>query len=222
MSKLKVILTGATGMVGEGVLHESLLSDKVECVLIIVRKTTGINHPKLLEIVHDNFFDISQIANKLIGYDTFFFCSGVSAVGKTETEYAKLTYDLTLSIANEVSNLNLGMTFCYISGSGTDSSEKGKMMWARVKGRTENDLLKLPFKRVYLFRPGYMHPTPGLKNTLSYYKYLSWLYPIVKLITPGFVSTLADLGNAMINASYNGYDKNIIEVKDIHVLKTLN
>jgi len=221
VNKLNVILTGATGMVGEGVLHESLLSDKVEHVLILVRKSTGITHSKLTEIVHENFFDLSSIISKLSGYNAFFFCSGVSAVGKKEYEYTRLTYDLTMYIAKVVQQKNPEMTFCYISGSGTDSTENGKMMWARVKGKTENDLQKLPFKKVYLFRPGYMHPTPGLKNTLPYYKYLSWLYPIVKLITPGFVSTLADLGHAMINASYFGYSKNIIEVKDIHELKGL-
>jgi uncharacterized protein YbjT (DUF2867 family) len=221
MIKLKVILTGATGMVGEGVLHETLLSDKVESVLILVRKSSGIKHPKLTEVVLENFFDLSSIISKLSGYNTFFFCAGVSAIGKKEEEYARLTYDLTMYMATAVLKLNPEMTFNYISGSGTDSTEKGSMMWARVKGKTENDLLKLPFKKVYLFRPGYMHPTPGLKNTLPYYKYLSWLYPIVKIITPGFVSTLADLGHAMINATYFGYSKNVIEVKDIHQLKGL-
>lgn len=213
--KIKAIITGATGMVGEGVLHECLNSPDVEQVLIINRKPSRINHPKLKEIIHGNFFDFSAIESKLTGYNACYFCLGVSSVGMKEPQYTQMTYELTLKVATTLSRLNSGMTFCYVSGAATDSTEQGKSMWARVKGKTENDLLKLPFKKAYMFRPGYMHPTPGLKNTLKYYKYLSWLYPILKPFMSKYMSTLAELGQAMINVTLKGYDKNILEVVDI-------
>jgi uncharacterized protein YbjT (DUF2867 family) len=215
---IKAIITGATGMVGEGVLHECLMHNHVESVLVIGRKSCGILHPKLREIVLDDLSDLSSVENQLSGYNACFFCSGVSSIGKNEEEYYRLTYTLTLSFAGTLSKINPDMTFCYISGSKTDSTEKGKFMWARVKGKTENDLMKLPFKKVYNFRPGYLHPTKGLKNTLAYYKYISWLYPVLHLITPGYVSKLSQLGKAMINCILFGYDKNILEVKDINLL----
>ncbi|SDR95398.1 NAD dependent epimerase/dehydratase family protein [Mucilaginibacter mallensis] len=214
-TKIRAIITGATGMVGEGVLHECLLHPQVEEVLIINRKPSGIVHPKLKEIIHADFFDLSAIEGQLSGYNACYFCLGVSSVGIKEPEYYKLTYTLTLNVAQTLSKLNPDMTFCYVSGGGTDSTEKGSSMWARVKGKTENDLMKLSFKRVYNFRPGYMHPTKGLKNVLPYYKYMSWLYPFVRRFFPQFVSTLAELGQAMINVVLIGYDKPVLEVKDI-------
>lgn len=216
--KPRVIITGATGMVGEGVLHECLLHTNVEHVLVINRKPCGVQHPKLKEIIHAGFFDLSAIANQLTGYNACFFCLGVSSVGMKEPEYHRLTYSLTLHVAELLVKQNNDMVFCYISGAGTDSSEKGRMMWARVKGETENDLMKLPFKKVYAFRPGYMHPTKGLKNTLKYYKYLSWLYPVFRMLLPKHVSTLKELGLAMIQATSKDYPKNILEVKDIILL----
>jgi len=217
-TKIKAIITGVTGMVGEGVLHECLLHPDVETVLVINRKPCGVAHPKLKEIIHADFFDISAIESQLAGYNACFFCLGVSSVGMKEPEYYRLTYTLTLNVAQTLSKLNPDMTFCYISGAGTDSSEKGKSMWARVKGKTENDLMKLPFKRVFAFRPGYMHPTPGLMNTNKYYKYMTWMYPILRRVFPGSVSTLAELGQAMINAARFGYQKQVLEVKDIVAL----
>jgi uncharacterized protein YbjT (DUF2867 family) len=214
-TKIKAIITGATGMVGEGVLHECLQHPQVEEVLVIGRKTCGVVHPKLKEIIHVDFFDLSVIEGQLSGYNACYFCLGVSSVGMKEPEYYKLTYTLTLNVAQTLSKLNPGMTFCYVSGGGTDSTEKGSSMWARVKGKTENDLMKLPFKQVYNFRPGYMHPTKGLKNVLPYYKYITWLYPVVRKVFPQFVSTLAELGQAMINTVLIGYDKPILEVKNI-------
>jgi len=214
-TKVKAIITGVTGMVGEGVLHECLLHPQVEAVLVINRKPCGVVHPKLKEIIHADFFDLSAIESQLSGYNACFFCLGVSSVGMKEPEYYKITYTLTLNVAKTLSKLNSDMTFCYVSGGGTDSTEKGRSMWARVKGKTENDLLKLPFKQVYNFRPGYMHPTPGLKNTLPYYKYFTWLYPVVRTIFPQFVTTLAELGQAMINTVFIGYYKPILDVKDI-------
>lgn len=182
-------------------------------VLIINRKPSGISHPKLKEIVHGNFFDISSLEPQLLGYNACFFCLGVSSVGMKEDEYRRMTYDLTLHVAQTLARVNPGMTFCYISGAGTDSSEQGRSMWARVKGKTENDLMKLPFKRVYNFRPGFMKPTKGLKNTSSFYKYIGWLYPLTRAM--GGATTLAELGQAMIKAVTKGYSKPVVEVKDI-------
>lgn len=157
--KIRAILTGATGMVGEGVLHECLMHPDVERVLVINRKPCGLSHPKLTEIVHQDFFDLSPIESRLADYNACFFCLGVSSIGMSEEQYNRLSYDLTLSIADLLCSRNPDMVFCYVSGSGTDSTERGKSMWARVKGRTENHLLQLPFKRAYMFRPGYIHPT---------------------------------------------------------------
>jgi NAD-dependent epimerase/dehydratase family protein len=219
--KIKAIITGTTGMVGEGVLHECLQHPMVEAVLIVNRKPLGVEHPKLKEIIHKDFFDITPIQDQLKGYNACFFCLGVSSVGMKEPEYYKLTYTLTMDFAETLAKLNPDMVFEYISGASTDSTEKGRLMWARVKGKTENDLAKLPFKEEYNFRPGYMHPTPGLKNTNKYYKYITWLYPILRLLTPNSVSKLSELGLAMINAAVYGYDKQILEVKDINQLAHL-
>lgn len=220
--KIKAILTGATGMVGEGVLHECLLHPDVEEVLIITRKPSGVNHPKVKELIHSDFYDLSAIENKLAGYNACFFCLGVSSVGMNESNYTKQTYTLTMQVATVLSKQNPGMTFCYISGAATDSSEQGRIMWARVKGKTENDLQKLSFKKVYLFRPGYMQPTKGLKNVLKYYKYVSWMYPFLRLVFPSGVSTLKELALAMINSARLGYEKSILEVKDIVQLAKQN
>ena len=202
-------------MVGEGVLHECLQHPDVESILLLNRKPSGIDHPKVKEIIHGDFFDLNSIQEKLSGYNTCFVCLGVSSVGMKEPEYTKLTYTLTMHVAKTLSQQNKEMFFCYISGAATDSSEKGSSMWARVKGKTENDLMKLPFKKVYNFRPGYMQPTPGLKNVLKYYGYISWMYPAFKRLFPKYVSTLSELGLAMIHASSRGFEKNIIEVSDI-------
>src|SRR5215217_5837561 len=160
--KIKAIITGATGMVGEGVLHHCLQSLDVEAVLIINRKPAGITHPKLTEIIHKDFQNLSPIADQLKGYNACYFCLGVSSVGMKEPEYTKMTYTLTMHVAEVLSSQNPDMTFCYVSGAGTDSSENGRSMWARVKGKTENDLMKLPFRQVFAFRPGIMSSSPGL------------------------------------------------------------
>ncbi len=213
--KIQAIITGATGMVGEGVLHECLQHTMVEKVLVINRQPCGVIHPKLKEIIHKDFFDLTAIEPELAGYNACFFCLGVSSVGMKELEYYKLTFTLTLNFAQTLCRLNPQMVFEYISGAGTDSTEKGRSMWARVKGKTENSLMKLPFRQVYIFRPGYMHPTKGLKNTNKYYKYISWMYPFMRRIFPQFVSTLKELGLAMINAVVYGYEKQVLEIKDI-------
>lgn len=205
-------------MVGEGVLHECLLHEAVENILVINRKPCGVQHPKLKEIIYADFFDLSSIENQLKGYNACFFCLGVSSVGMKEREYYRLTYTLTMNVAGVLARQNNDMTFCYISGASTDSSEKGRIMWARVKGKTENDLMKLPFKQVYNFRPGYMQSTKGLKNTLRFYKFVSWLYPVLRLLLPKSVSTLRELGLAMIQVTLKGYSKHILKVKDIVAL----
>ncbi|AUD00606.1 NAD-dependent epimerase/dehydratase family protein [Spirosoma pollinicola] len=213
--KIRAIITGATGMVGEGVMHECLQQPDVEQVLLINRKPSGVSHPKVKEIIHKDFFDLSAIESQLSGYNACFFCLGVSSVGMKEDEYRHLTYDLTLHVAQTLSRLNPDMTFGYISGAATDSIEKGSSMWARVKGATENALMRLPFKKAYMFRPGFMKPTPGLKNTLVYYKYINWLYPIGRALYPAGFSTLQELAQAMIKSASIGYEKPVLEVKDI-------
>lgn len=216
-SKIKAIITGATGMVGEGVLHEALQHPAVESILVINRKPCGVTPPKLTEVIHADFFNLSAIESQLSGpkYNACFFCLGVSSVGMKEPEYTKVTYDLTLGFATTLSRLNSEMIFCYVSGAGTDSTEKGRQMWARVKGKTENDLIKLPFKAAYNFRPPFMQPTEGLKNVLPWYKYVTWLYPVCRPIFPSYFITLRELGLAMVNSVLNGYGKNVLEAKDI-------
>lgn len=219
--KLRVVVTGATGMVSEGVLHECLLSDKVAEVLIVNRRPSEITHSKLTEIIHNDFYNLSAIEDKLSGYDACFFCLGVSSIGMKEPAYYQKTYTLTLHVAETLLKHNKAMTFCYVSGRGTDSTEKGNSMWARVKGKTENDLMKLGLKQVFAFRPGYMHPTKGLKRVLPAVKYLSWLYPVLKVLFTNGTNTLKDVGLAMINVAIHGYNKSIIDPKDIEVLARL-
>ncbi|MBB6127764.1 NAD-dependent epimerase/dehydratase family protein [Mucilaginibacter lappiensis] len=216
-TKIRAIITGATGMVGEGLMHECLQHPDIEAVLVINRKSMGITHPKLKEVIHGNFFDLSAIESELSGYNACYFCLGVSSVGMKAEEYFRLTYTLTIHVAETLSKLNPGMTFCYISGAGTDSNEKGKG-WAAVKGKTENDLMKLPFKLVFAFRPGFIKPIKGLSNTHNYYKYINWLFPIGRALYPGGFVTLQELSHAMINITENGYGKQVIEGKDIILL----
>ena len=200
MDKLSVIITGATGMVGEGVLYECLHHPQVEKILVINRKSCGYTDSKLTEIVHADLSDISSLSERIKGYNACYFCLGVTSVGKSEAEYTRLTYNLTLNFANTLASLNPDMTFCYISGAGTDSSEKGRSMWARVKGKTENDLMKLPFKRVYNFRPGGIKPFLPLRPTMTFYKtykYVGWLLSVMEVLSPNFVITLKDLAVAI-------------------------
>ncbi|WP_420580833.1 epimerase [Reichenbachiella sp.] len=213
--KLKVILTGATGMVGEGVLHECLLHPDVEKVLVINRRPGGILHEKLTEVIHEDFTNLTPIENSLIEYNTCFYCLGVSAINMKEDLYRSLTYDLTLDFAQKILSLNSYFSFCYVSGAGTDSSENGKQMWARIKGKTENELLNLPFKQAYMFRPGYLQPTKGLKNHQTFYSLFGFLFPILRIFFPRYVSTLKELGLAMINITTSLPEKQILEVPDI-------
>lgn len=212
---LKVIITGATGMVGEGVMQECIDSPAVEKILLVNRRTAGVSHPKVTEVLHSNFNDISAVINKLTGYNACYFCAGVSSLGKKEAEYYAATYTLTINFAESLSAVNPGMVFCYVSGAGTDSTEKGKLMWARVKGKTENDLLRLPFKAVYNFRPAFMKPRKDAKHVKRALKVIASLYPVVKALFPKYVLTLAEVGKAMINVTLNGYSSPTIEVSDI-------
>lgn len=216
--KVRAIVTGASGMVGEGVLMECLANPAVEAVLVVGRRPCGTVHPKLTELQIKDFFDLSDIQDQLVDYNACYFCLGISSVGMKEPEYRRTTYDLTMNFAQTLVERNPGMTFCYVSGASTDSSEQGRLMWARVKGKTENDLMKLPFKQVFAFRPGLMRATPGQKNTLSYYKYFAWLYPVLKTLAPSTVLTLTQVGQAMINATNKGYTKQVLEVRDIAAL----
>jgi hypothetical protein len=214
---LKAIVTGATGMVGEGVLMECLNHPDVERVLVINRKPGGVSHPKLREIVHGDFFALASIEPQLVGYDACFFCLGVSSVGLSQEEYRRTTYDLTLNVARTLAKYSPDLTFCYVTGAGTDSTEKGKIAWARVKGATENALMRI-FKRSYMFRPGFMKATPGQKNLKSIYTWFAWVYPLGRALYPKGFCTLQEVGRAMINAASKGYPKPILEVSDIVTL----
>lgn len=213
--KIRAIITGTTGMVGEGVLHECLNHPQVEAVLIINRKPLGISHPKLKEIIHTDFYNLEPVHEQLKGYNACYFCLGISSVGISADEYYKITYTLTMHVAETLSNLNKDMTFIYVSGAGTDSSEKGRSGWARVKGKTENHLQTLPFKKVFNFRPGFIKPTSGLTKAHKFYKYINWLFPIGRALYPNGFCTLRELGTAMINITLQGYPKQIINGKDI-------
>lgn len=216
MKKIKVLITGATGMVGEGVMHECLNRPEVEQVGVVVRKSCGVVHEKLVEIILPDFFHPETIATKLSGYDACYFCLGVSSIGMKEEQYTRLTHTLTTNFAQTFLNQNPDSVFIYVSGSGTDSSEKGRSMWARVKGRTENDLMKMSFRSAFMFRPGYIHPAKGMRFTQPMYRYVAWAYPFWRTFFPGFVSSMHELGSAMIFVTLNGYEKNILEVKDIN------
>lgn len=216
---MKVIITGATGMVGKGVLLECLDHKEISEVLVIGRNPVDLKHPKLKELIHKDFSDFSGAAVKLKGYDACFFCMGVSSVGLKEAEYKHLTYDLTLALARELVQLNPEMAFNYVSGVGTDSTEKGKTMWARVKGKTENDLLNLGFKQAFMFRPGAIIPLRGIKSrTKAYqfmYDYFMWGVKLMKFFSPNSVITTTQLGLAMINTVLKGYPEKILHPKDI-------
>lgn len=213
--KLKAIVFGATGMVGEGVLDVALRHPDVESVLVIGRKPCTVKHGKLREIVHRDFFDYSGIEGQLKGFNACFFCLGVTSVGKKEDEYTRLTYDLTMNAATVLAKLNPEMTFCYVSGTGTDGSEKGRSMWARVKGKTENDLRKLAFKAAYAFRPGFIKPIEGQQHAYGISKVLGVGYPLLKALLPKYVCTLEDLGLAMVGVATLGYTSKVLENPDI-------
>ncbi|VBB08606.1 Hypothetical protein LUCI_3884 [Lucifera butyrica] len=217
---MKVIIFGATGMIGQGVLRECLLDDEIETVLSVGRSVTGVQHDKLCEVVHDDFEDFSAIEDILAGYDACLYCLGVSSTGMSEEEYHRITFGFTRAAAETLVKLNPAMTFGYISGAGTDSSGQGGQMWARVKGKTENMLLGLPFKSAHMFRPAYIQPLNGIvSKTKLYrvmYKVLGNLYPLLKLLFPKSVTTTEILGRAMLKAAKKGFPKQILEAADIN------
>ncbi|MFD2717634.1 NAD-dependent epimerase/dehydratase family protein [Hymenobacter monticola] len=216
--KIRAIITGATGMVGEGVLLECLQNPNVEHVLVLTRKPTGRTHAKMREVVTPDLANLSAVESQLTGYNACFFCAGISSVGISKEEYERITHDLTLRVGETLARLNPDLTFIYVSGVGTDSSETSRQHWARVKGRTENELLALPFRAAYMFRPGFMKTTAGQRNILKWYPALAWLYPLARRLTPQFVSTMQEVGQAMINAADFGYSKPVLEVRDIVAL----
>ncbi|MZQ85089.1 NAD-dependent epimerase/dehydratase family protein [Paenibacillus sp. 5J-6] len=217
---MNVLLFGATGMVGQSVLRECLLDTRIKSVVTIGRNATGQQHPKLRELVHANLLDLSAMEGELSGFDACFFCLGVSSAGMSEEKYTAITYDLTLSVAKTLVRLNPAMTFTYVTGTGTDSSERGRSMWARVKGKTENDLLKLPFKAAYMFRPGGILPLHGVRSKTKLYQAVYTImkpfYPMLEKWFPNSVTTSEKVGRAMIEIAINGYSKPIIESMDMN------
>jgi uncharacterized protein YbjT (DUF2867 family) len=217
---MKVVLFGATGMVGQGVLRECLLDANVESVLAVGRSPTGRSHPKLREIVHDDFLDFSAIEPELTGYDACFFCLGVTSIGLDEERYRHLTYDVTMAAATALAKLNPGMVFTYVTGAGTDSTERGRVMWARVKGKTENDLLKLPFRAAYMFRPAGIQPLHGIRSKTAWvqavYVVTAPLLSLLTRVAPKYMTTTEQLGRAMIKVARDGYPKPVLESEDIN------
>lgn len=219
---MKVIVTGASGMIGKGVLLECLDHPEVSEVLSIGRKVLDMKHPKLRQLQHKDFSEFESVSDQLTGYDACYSCMGVSSAGMKEEQYTLMTYDYTMALAKVLYRLNPKMTYTYVSGQGTDSSENGKVMWARVKGKTENDLISLGFKQAFAFRPGAIIPMRGVKPSSKLYsvliKYLTWLIKLIKRISPNSVVDTTQIGKAMINITLNGYDKKIIDPKDILIL----
>jgi uncharacterized protein YbjT (DUF2867 family) len=209
-------------MVGQGVLRECLLDPDVERVLSIVRSPSGQRHPKLRELVHSNFLDFSPIESELSGFDAAFFCLGATSAGKTEEQYSRVTYDITMAVAKPLARLNPTMTFVFISGAGTDTTERGRVMWARVKGKTENALLRLPFKAVYMFRPAVIQPMHGIQSRTALYRIpylvLRPLIPWLRKKFPQYVTTTEQLGRAMVAVAKRSAPKRVLESADINKL----
>ena len=220
---MKVSIFGATGMVGKGVLLECLDDARVERVLLVSRRPIDVKHPKLREIVHQDFFDLAGIQSQFVDLDACFFCLGVSSIGMSETAYHYLTYDLTLAAATAIAAVTSGrLTFCYVSGEGTDSTERGRVAWARTKGKTENALLRLPFKAAFMFRPGYIQPLKGITSKTKWYQTLydalGPFYPLFRRLLPRYVTTTVNIGRAMIQVGAGGYSKQILHSADINQL----
>jgi uncharacterized protein YbjT (DUF2867 family) len=216
---MKVILFGATGMVGQAALRACLRDPDVSAVLALVRSPTGLRHDKLRELVPADFYDLSSVAGELAGFDACLFCLGVSAAGMSEADYTHVTYDLTLRAAQLLAARNPTMTFIYVSGTGTDASERGRTMWARVKGRTENALLRLPFKGAYMFRPGFIQPQHGVVSKTTIYRIiyaiLGPLYPILKALFPKYMTTSDEVARAMLAVARGGASQAVLENSDI-------
>ncbi len=223
---MRVLLFGSTGMIGGGALLECLADARVTSVQAISRSPTGVSHPKLTEVLHRDFFDLQPVADRFRGCDACFYCLGVTAVGLDEAAYSRATYDLTLVAAKAYLAANPSGTFCYISGAGADSTERGRTMWARVKGRTENALLKLGFTRVYVIRPGFIQPVKGVRSKTAWYQAfyttVAPLSPLIRLLLPGVATTTAALGRALIELAAAGFPKAIVMTRDINRLAGAN
>ncbi|HEX7978676.1 MAG TPA: NAD-dependent epimerase/dehydratase family protein [Gemmatimonadaceae bacterium] len=219
---MNVLILGATGMVGQGVMRECLLDDGVARVVTLGRHATGNAHPKVREIVHGDLFHLQPIEQQLTGLDACFYCLGATAAGKSEAEYARINYDMTLAVAETLVRLDPDMTFVYVSGQGTDSTERGRTMWARVKGRTENALLRLPFKAAYMLRPGIILPMHGIKSRTTlyrlFYTLMTPLYPLLRARFPQSITTTEHLGRVMLRLARSGYSKPVLETADIALL----
>jgi len=202
--KLNILITGSTGMVGEGVLLICLENPAIEKVTVVNRRSLGITNPKLTEIIHPDFYNLTSIEDRLTGFDACYFCLGISSIGVNETDYYKVTYTLTMHFGETLSRLNPGMTFCYVAGAGTDETETIRYSWARVKGKTENDLEKLPFKAMYRYRFGFVKPVYGQENAKSFYKYINWVLPFGKFFFPEGFNTLEEVALSMIYVTLNG------------------
>jgi uncharacterized protein YbjT (DUF2867 family) len=217
---MKVVLFGATGMVGQGVLRECLLDRRVEQVLSIGRTRTGQHDPKLREIIHQNFLDFTPLERELGGCDACFFCLGITSAGMSEEAYRRMTYDFTLAAARSLVKVCPDMTFIYVSGTGTDSTERGRVMWARVKGATENALRTLGFRAAYSFRPAYIQPMHGITSRTGWYRVMyaviAPLYPIMKALAPRYVTTTEAVGRAMINVAMKGWPNPVLESPEIN------
>ncbi len=216
---MNVLLFGATGMLGQGTLRECLLDAGVARVVAVGRRATEQRHPKLREIVVPDLADLAAVEAELAGFDACFFCVGVSSAGMTEADYTRLTYDLTLSVARTLVRLNPAMTFVYVSGTGADSSERGRVMWARVRGKTENALIGMMFKDVYVFRPAAILPRHGITSSTRLYRVLYTalrpLFPVIRRLAPNYVTTTEQFGRAMIKVARDGYPRPVLESRDI-------
>ena len=219
---MKVVVFGATGMVGQGVLRECLLDPDVESVLAIGRSASGQAQAKVRDRVIADLTDLSPLERELSGYDACFFCLGVSAAGMSEADYRRVTYDLTISVARVLVRASPGMTFIYVSGAGTDSTGRSRSMWARVKGETENALLELPFKASYMFRPGFIQPLHGIVSKTRLYRVIyavvGPLYPVFSALLPDSVTTTERVGRAMLTVAKRGAPKALLENRDINAL----
>lgn len=219
---MRVIIFGASGMVGKGVLLECLKDPGVDSILVVGRSACGVTHDKVTEILHPDLFDLSDLRDRLAGLDACFFCLGVSSAGLSEAEYDRVTYQLTVSVAETLAALNPELTFCFVSGAATDSSESGRIMWARVKGKTENHLLRMPFRAAYMFRPGFIQPMGGIRSKTRmynvFYAVTGPLYPLLKRVFPRLVTSTDRVGQAMIRVVRESAEKTHLENADINAL----
>lgn len=219
--KLKVLVTGSTGMVGEGVLQVCLQNPAVEKVVALNRRTVGFSHPKLTEILLPDFHQLKTVENQLFGLDACYHCMGISSIGTDEATYADITYTLSILLGETMSRLNPGSVFCYLSGAGTDATEKSKLSWARLKGRTENELAQMPFSAMYRYRPGFIKPLPGAAHVQAFYKYVNWMFPLGKALFPDGFSTIEEIGRSMIEVTLKEDAAKTLAGKDIRRLSKM-